>query len=83
MEYPEDNLRKLCAFLNVEYDTSMLNIGKVDSSYQEKGNIGFDRGAVSQWRNHLRPVERSLINWILGADMKLFGYGEETLDDPV
>lgn len=52
---PETSVRQLCQFLGLEFNRSMLNPPKVDSSYSTEKGTGFDRQTLDRWRRYLKP----------------------------
>lgn len=59
---PENSIDKLCEFLDIEFDTEMLNPRKFGSSYSSEGGTGFDRQTLSRWQDNLTPWMRA---WLL------------------
>jgi hypothetical protein len=59
---PEETLRGLCAWLEIEFSPNMLDSKVVNSSFIKRGQPvrGFDVSAVERWREHLRP---STVRW--------------------
>ena len=87
---PETQARRMCAFFEVEYDARMLDTtqyhdystGKTwegNSSF-EKVTQGISTHRAERWRKSLDPRIVSLVDFICGPDMKLFGYAPDSVD---
>jgi len=59
---PEESVRNLCAFLDVEFSNEMLNPRRSGSSYSRTGDAGFDTETLTRWQNYLKPW---MNNWLL------------------
>ncbi|HWQ16141.1 MAG TPA: sulfotransferase [Roseiflexaceae bacterium] len=72
---PEGSLRRLCAFLEVEFTPEMLRQSVVNSSYAPTGQVqGFDATAIDRWREHLDPLlQRWFLLWCREPLLR-FGY---------
>lgn len=73
---PEQTLRELCAFLQIEYKETMLQQVVVNSSFVDKGQVvqGFDAGSIERWKTQLDPI---LKKWFLlwcRRKLQSFGY---------
>lgn len=62
---PTESLEKLCCFLDIPFQRSMLNQLVLNSSFLPKrGRAGFDTSAIDRWRHYLHPViNRWFILW--------------------
>lgn len=74
---PEINVRKLCQFLNIEFDNNMLEPGQVASSFakeREIGATGFDLQTLTRWKLHLKPwMQKWMLMWT-GKHLRELGY---------
>jgi hypothetical protein len=52
---PEQSIRQLCEFLNIEFHPNMLNPPQIGSSYVGSGGTGVDKQTLSRWRTYLKP----------------------------
>ena len=54
---PQDSLRDLCDFLEIDFTEPMLQQSVINSSYVPNSQIaGFDMSAIDRWREHLHPL---------------------------
>jgi len=70
---PETQVKELCAFIEVPFQSSMLKQTVVSMGFQEK-QTGFDAGAADRWKKHITPWIHAWFRFWLGEDMKKFGY---------
>jgi hypothetical protein len=62
---PAEQLKKICSFLNIRYNESMLE-QSLQNTYllQKHQAAGFDKHAVDRWKNHLHPLTNKwLTHW--------------------
>ncbi len=72
---PEEELRRICSFANLEFDAEMLYPKKRGSSHQSIGEgRGVDEGSLERWRTAISPLTANLIGLLHKADAKRFGY---------
>jgi len=71
---PEKQIRELCAFLDIEFDSRMLNPRQTGSSYSRRGGTGFDQEALTRWQRHLKPWMQTWIQFWGGKRLKQFDY---------
>jgi hypothetical protein len=71
---PEMAVRALCAWLGIEFESQMLEIPVVNSSYA--GSSGPD--AVDRWRAKLPPRELAAVERCCGELMGQLGYSRES-----
>ncbi len=72
---PEKYLEKMCSFLNIEFKDEMLYPPRTDSSYdRENSKNGFDKKALTRWKNNISPMMETLIKKLLKKEMEDFGY---------
>jgi hypothetical protein len=74
---PELGVRKLCDFLNLEFDPAMLVLSKDGWN----GNSGYEhqeknvyRGSIDRWMNSLSPEMLATVDFICGPEMNLTPY---------
>jgi hypothetical protein len=72
---PESSVRALCAWLGIDFESQMLEIPVVNSSYS--GGSGEE--AVDRWRVKLRPRELAVVERCCGKLMEEVGYPRESL----
>jgi hypothetical protein len=74
---PEQQIRRLCRFLNTPFEPAMVReVRVIGSSYQEqhRGATGFDRGALYRWKASLHPAVGLWFTIVGGEQLKKFGY---------
>jgi hypothetical protein len=73
---PEAELRKLCAFLDLEFSEQLLQRRVVNSSFAARGAqaAGFDRSVAERWRTALHPRVRRWITAACQSQMQALGY---------
>lgn len=59
---PEKQVRELCRFLEIDFDSRMLNPRRTGSSYSRQGGAGFDKQTLTRWQSHLKPWMKA---WLL------------------
>ncbi len=80
---PEKIAKKICSFLETEYDEDMIDLtkyvdGKGDAWIQNtsygKGEFTFDEKSIDKWKEVLREDEVQLIEILCGFEMELHNY---------
>lgn len=74
---PEANIKKICAFVGVEFDPAMLQgIHVIASSYssEHRGMKGIDARALDRWREHSHPLVNAGFAILGRAQLERFGY---------
>ena len=73
---PESELRRICDFLGIPFDASLLDVRITGSSYaaDRHSGEGLDPQAADRWREHLHPAVASFFRRALGRDMARHGY---------
>lgn len=71
---PAEHSRKLCEFLEIEFDEEMLNPRHVGSSFDRTGGSGFDTATLYRWREHLKPWMKAWMEVWAGRRLREFGY---------
>lgn len=70
---PAEQVRELCTFLDVPFQTSMLEQEVVSQGFQEK-HSGFDAGAAERWRKHIGSLADRWFRFWFHLEMGKFGY---------
>lgn len=80
---PEESLRGICRFLDVEYEPSMLDVGgnvdetgarwAANTSY-ETARPGIYPTSIDRWRRSLSEYEARYLEWLCGPEMRLMNY---------
>lgn len=72
---PRESLEKLCRFLEVPFQESMLQQLVLNSSFLPKRQrAGFDTSAINRWRQYLHPVINRWFALWCGHRLVEFGY---------
>ena len=88
VRHPEQEVRRLCRFLEVEFDPRMLDSGNYydwarggtwrgNSSYVSRV-AGISTEFLERWRRVLSPSELALVELVCAPEMELLGYQAET-----
>lgn len=74
----EKLVKKLCSFLDIDFDKNMLNIKKIGSSNTEDSSeIGFNENVLNtDNKNELNNTELKIIEYINSSIMDSFGYNK-------
>ncbi len=82
---PEGSIRKICEFVEEEFDPSMLQYHKEasrfikDEPWKERTSTAIDSRAKERWRRELSPGQVALIQLITGRALKDAGFRREAL----
>lgn len=74
---PETELRRLCTFLGVPFQPTMLEgVDVVGSGYHDERHVGLgiDPSAADRWRSHVRPVVNTWFSLAFGRALQALGY---------
>ncbi len=74
---PEQQIRRLCAFLDIPFEPAMVGeVQVIGSGYgaQHRGARGFDQSALYRWKANLPPAVELWFRIVGGEQMKKFGY---------
>jgi hypothetical protein len=70
---PEQEVRTLCAWLELEYEPALLEIPVVNSSYATTG-AGVSSEPVERWRERLSPAEVGVVQSVCEPLLSELGY---------
>ncbi len=73
---PEDSVRRLCEWLELDFRHEMLEIPVVNSSYATAAR-GVSSAPVDRWRERLPARDLRVVQRACRASMRLHGYDEE------
>jgi hypothetical protein len=84
---PEENLRKICAFMGEAYDPAMLTYSENAKEVVPSESLKWHRKSVQppdpsqldKWKTRLSPSERVIFEQLAGDTLDLFGYEREGL----
>jgi len=73
---PENAIRSLCHFLEVEFIPEMLQQRVVNSSFapRDQPRSGFDNSAIDRWRRHIHPLINSWITFYCKEQLLEYNY---------
>jgi hypothetical protein len=73
---PEESVRRLCAFLDLEFRPEMLAPPKVDSSFKngQRADSGFDEQALDRWKGRIKPWMNAWFLFWGKRHLREFGY---------
>lgn len=74
---PEGELRRICAFLGEDYSPAMLVPNwdpTADRPWFQRAEQSVTTARIGTWRTELSEADVALVEWVLGAHMKTFGY---------
>lgn len=78
---PEQQLRKLCRFLDVAFSPDMLSPKQYGSSFDSiGGDEGIDRSSLERWRTTLSPLTGSAMDALHRSANRTLGYGGQSND---
>lgn len=83
---PEIILQKICEFLHIDYEPSMLNFNLEGTNERTDLNLphllgvkkAFYQESVHQWKNILTPEEVKIFEQYASAELKYMGYSLST-----
>lgn len=71
---PESTLKELCDFIGEEFTANLLDVKVVNNLYGERGQEGFNHGAVDRWKKKLNKMQCILIDILTAKNRKALGY---------
>lgn len=71
---PEDQIKSLCQFLNINYNSDMLNPRLSGSSYERFKGSGFDERSLNRWQTYLKPWMSRWANILCKKYLRELGY---------
>ncbi|MEM7031753.1 MAG: sulfotransferase [Chloroflexota bacterium] len=74
VQNPEDSIKAICSFLDIEFQEAMLNPPKVDSSFSPKGGSGFNTQTLNRWETYLKPWMKAWVVFWNRKYLKAFDY---------
>lgn len=76
MTDPEREIRNLCAFLDVPYESEMLDIEQIGSSHRQNTDQqrGVVKKAVNNWKRTLTPGEVAICERVAATEMQAFSF---------
>jgi len=81
---PEAQIRNLCEFLDIPFDTQMLQPNQYGSSFAEiKDGHGVDRSSLGRWRRELSPLTVASMRALHWRANRLLGYAGGAISGPL
>ena len=78
---PESAIKALTAWLSLDYQSSMIEVPSVNSSYSELyGQSGFSREPMYRWREKLSNAEIAAVQYLCGSLLSEAGYEKQTIN---
>ena len=79
VQRPEQELRALCEFIDIEFRSDMLTPEQFGSSFDDitEGGAGIDQAALTRWRTTISPLTAKFIDIVHSRSFALFGYERE------
>ncbi len=74
---PENTVKELCDFLDIEYDSRMLRPRQVHSSFASELVTGFDQKTLTRWQNHLKSWMKAWMFFWGKRYLRDFGYWKQ------
>ena len=72
---PESAVNRLCEFIGIAYDPTMLEQVVHNSSYApKKSGAGIDQSTAERWRDHLPRTTERWLSLLCGRELATFGY---------
>jgi hypothetical protein len=86
VQEPEMVLRRVNAFFRVDFDAAQLDTGGPspvvpahERSWKANAVDRPDESRISAWRQHVSTEERLVMNSMMGAELRTFGYADTEL----
>ena len=75
IEAPENTVREICTWIELEFQPNMLNVPMHNSSFNDfDAAAGLRRDALARWRQTLSPGEIGVVELVAGGAMRNAGY---------
>ena len=85
IKYPEKNMKDICQFLEIEFDSNMLNVPKIGSStgVDDINKLGIDKTKLGKWKlGGLSSSELYICQKMCSENMNDLGYEYEIFKYP-
>jgi hypothetical protein len=83
---PEEQLRRICGHIGLEYEESMLNANPAEYDSQLQHARSYERitpALLAAWRTKLKPWQVAAVEAVAGRSMEEFGYERQTKRAPL
>lgn len=88
LQSPEDELRKICAFLDEPFEPGMLDISVAsdtvpdwEAQWKSKARTAPDPTRIGVWKRQCTPRQIWKMNTIMGPMLRHYGYTDTSLQD--
>jgi hypothetical protein len=71
---PEATVKKICAYINEPFDTSLLDVEVLNTQAQTRGQKGFKQDSLDSWEEELNYLEKLIIKIFTKNLAREFGY---------
>jgi hypothetical protein len=71
---PPYSIKKMCRFLDIEFDDEMLKPKQQGSSYSQQKTTGFNVSTLNRWESYLKPWMKKWITLCTKKYLKEFDY---------
>lgn len=72
--FPEKTIKKLCAFVEIDFEEDMLKAAGKPSSYTGEIKYGIDIDRLNKWKENINNFDKFLISVFTKKSRKIFGY---------
>lgn len=75
IQEPIMTVEKICQFLGVDFEEQMMEVEKVNSSFEQKYSVGksFSTDAIDVWRSYLNDTQKRIVN-VICSHKSIYGY---------
>ncbi|MGA2435918.1 MAG: sulfotransferase [Bryobacteraceae bacterium] len=83
---PEEQLRRICGHIGLEYEESLLNANPAERDSQPHNTRSYERitpARLAVWRTALKPWQVAAVEAVAGRLMEEFGYERQTKRAPL
>jgi len=71
---PEATVKKICAYINEPFDTSLLDVEVLNTQAHSRGQKGFKQDSLDSWEKELNYLEKLIIKIFTKNLAREFGY---------
>ncbi len=74
VQHPEVSIKKICNYIGVDYEPSMLDIMVQDSSHEKEKKKGINTSTIDKWKHKLNKFEKAAISAFTFLQRRKIGY---------
>jgi len=71
---PENTIEDICNFLEVDFESEVLDVVMRGSSFEDSKDEGFKKEPLYRWEKTVSPFKKKIIKLVLGSSMKDLKY---------